>query len=49
MDEIMEDISATQYTLYEHVATEHEFDEVSKSWDESDEPDKKRKPDNEMN
>ena len=48
-EEIMEDISATQYTLFEHVATEHEFDEVSKSWDECDETDKKRKPENQMN
>ena len=45
-EEMMEDISETQYTLLEHVATEHEFDEVCKSWDESD---KERKPDNQMN
>ena len=49
MDEMMEDISATQYNLYEHFATESDFFEVHKSWGESDETDKKRKPENQMN
>ena len=48
-EEIIDDISETQYMLYEHVATESEFDELSKSWDESDETDNKRKPENQMN
>ena len=42
-EETMDDVSETQYILYENVATESQFDEFSMSWDESVERDRKRK------
>ena len=42
-EETIDDISETQYILYENVATESQFDEFSMSWDESVERDRKRK------
>ena len=42
-EETIDDISETQYLLYENVATESQFDEISMDWNENEETDNKRK------
>ena len=43
VEDIMDDISETQYTLLENVATASQFDEFNMSWEESVERDRKKK------